>query len=78
VTSGLNRMQHCLGGQAYNAVKNGLIAAGMTADRINTISHGKESPFCRNTTKPVGSKTVAAISCIGSNPPKCGSAPFEI
>jgi peptidoglycan-associated lipoprotein len=39
-------MQHCLGGQACNAVKNGLIAAGMTADRINTISHGKESPFC--------------------------------
>jgi peptidoglycan-associated lipoprotein len=27
-------------------VKNGLIAAGMTAGRINTISHGKESPFC--------------------------------
>jgi hypothetical protein len=46
VTSGLNRMQHCLGGQACNAVKNGLIAAGMTAGRINTISHGKESPFC--------------------------------
>jgi outer membrane protein OmpA-like peptidoglycan-associated protein len=39
-------MQHCLGGQACNAVKNGLIAAGMTAGRINTISHGKESPFC--------------------------------
>ena len=35
-----------LGDKRANTVKQGLIAAGITADRINTISYGKERPFC--------------------------------
>jgi peptidoglycan-associated lipoprotein len=35
-----------LGDKRANTVKQALIAAGVTADRINTISYGKERPFC--------------------------------
>lgn len=35
-----------LGDKRANSVKNALIAAGVTAERINTISYGKERPFC--------------------------------
>jgi len=35
-----------LGDKRSNSVKNALIAAGVTEDRINTISYGKERPFC--------------------------------
>ncbi|MGB7149100.1 MAG: peptidoglycan-associated lipoprotein Pal [Terriglobales bacterium] len=35
-----------LGDRRANAVKNALTAAGISASRINTISYGKERPFC--------------------------------
>jgi peptidoglycan-associated lipoprotein len=35
-----------LGDKRANTVKNALIGGGVTADRINTISYGKEKPFC--------------------------------
>jgi peptidoglycan-associated lipoprotein len=35
-----------LGDQRASAVKNALVAAGVNAGRIKTISYGKEKPFC--------------------------------
>ena len=35
-----------LGDQRASSVKNALIAAGVNASRIKTISYGKEKPFC--------------------------------
>ena len=35
-----------LGDQRANSVKNALVAAGVSASRIKTISYGKEKPFC--------------------------------
>ncbi len=35
-----------LGDERANAVKNALVQAGVDASRINTISYGKEKPFC--------------------------------
>jgi peptidoglycan-associated lipoprotein len=35
-----------LGDNRASAVKNALAAAGISADRIKTISYGKEKPFC--------------------------------
>ena len=35
-----------LGDRRANAVKNYLTSLGVTADRINTVSFGKEKPFC--------------------------------
>jgi peptidoglycan-associated lipoprotein len=35
-----------LGDNRANAVKNALVQAGVSADRIRTVSFGKEKPFC--------------------------------
>ena len=35
-----------LGDQRASSVKNALVAAGISASRIKTISYGKEKPFC--------------------------------
>ncbi len=35
-----------LGDNRANAVKSALVQAGVSADRIRTISYGKEKPFC--------------------------------
>jgi peptidoglycan-associated lipoprotein len=35
-----------LGDNRANAVRNALVQGGVTADRIRTISYGKERPFC--------------------------------
>src|SRR5512146_2645835 len=35
-----------LGDNRANAVKNALVADGVAADRVRTISYGKEKPFC--------------------------------
>jgi peptidoglycan-associated lipoprotein len=35
-----------LGDNRASAVKNALVAAGIGADRIKTVSYGKEKPFC--------------------------------
>jgi len=35
-----------LGDQRASSAKNALTSAGITASRINTISYGKEKPFC--------------------------------
>ena len=35
-----------LGDNRASAVKNALVAAGISADRIKTVSYGKEKPFC--------------------------------
>ena len=35
-----------LGDNRASAVKNALVGGGISADRIKTISYGKEKPFC--------------------------------
>jgi peptidoglycan-associated lipoprotein len=35
-----------LGDNRANAVRNALVQAGVAADRVKTISYGKEKPFC--------------------------------
>ena len=35
-----------LGDRRANAVKNSLVQAGLSANRVKTISYGKEKPFC--------------------------------
>src|SRR5215468_2930795 len=35
-----------LGDNRASAVKNALVSAGINADRIKTVSYGKEKPFC--------------------------------
>jgi peptidoglycan-associated lipoprotein len=35
-----------LGDNRASAVKNALVGAGISADRVKTISYGKEKPFC--------------------------------
>src|SRR6266702_1215087 len=35
-----------LGDNRASAVKNALVSAGIAADRIKTVSYGKEKPFC--------------------------------
>lgn len=35
-----------LGDNRANSAKQALVAAGVTADRIKTVSYGKEKPFC--------------------------------
>ncbi len=35
-----------LGDNRANSVKNALVQAGIAANRIRTISYGKEKPFC--------------------------------
>ena len=35
-----------LGDNRASSVKNALVAAGIAADRIKTVSYGKEKPFC--------------------------------
>ena len=41
-----------LGDRRANAVKDFLIAAGISSDRIKTISYGKERPFCTEHGEP--------------------------
>lgn len=40
-----------LGDNRANSVKNSLVQAGVSADRIKTISYGKEKPFCGEPTE---------------------------
>jgi peptidoglycan-associated lipoprotein len=40
-----------LGDNRASAVKNALVAGGIAADRIKTISYGKEKPFCTESTE---------------------------
>ena len=37
---------HALGDKRANSAKDYLVSLGISADRILTISKGKESPFC--------------------------------
>jgi len=43
---GSTEVQHCSGDKRATAVKSALVAAGVNASRIKTISYGKEKPFC--------------------------------
>jgi peptidoglycan-associated lipoprotein len=40
-----------LGDNRANAVKQALVQAGVAADRIRTVSFGKEKPFCTESTE---------------------------
>jgi peptidoglycan-associated lipoprotein len=40
-----------LGDNRANGVKNALVQGGVSADRIKTISYGKEKPFCTQSTE---------------------------
>jgi peptidoglycan-associated lipoprotein len=43
---GSNEYNLALGQNRADAAKNALVTAGVAADRIRTISYGKEKPFC--------------------------------
>ena len=40
-----------LGDNRANAAKQALVSLGISADRIRTISYGKEKPFCTESTE---------------------------
>ena len=40
-----------LGDRRASAVKQYLVSLGISADRINTVSFGKEKPFCMQSTE---------------------------
>ena len=40
-----------LGDRRASAAKQYLVSLGISADRINTVSFGKEKPFCMQTTE---------------------------
>jgi peptidoglycan-associated lipoprotein len=40
-----------LGDRRATAVKNYLVQLGISADRLNTVSYGKEKPFCADSTE---------------------------
>ncbi len=40
-----------LGDRRANAIKQYLVSLGIGADRLNTVSYGKEKPFCMETTE---------------------------
>lgn len=40
-----------LGDNRASAVKNALVAGGISADRVKTVSYGKEKPFCTEHTE---------------------------
>jgi peptidoglycan-associated lipoprotein len=40
-----------LGDRRATAVKNYLVQLGISADRLNTVSYGKEKPFCMESTE---------------------------
>jgi peptidoglycan-associated lipoprotein len=41
-----------LGDRRATAVKNYLVSLGISADRLSTVSYGKEKPFCMEATEP--------------------------
>jgi peptidoglycan-associated lipoprotein len=41
-----------LGDRRATAVKNYLVSLGISADRLTTVSYGKEKPFCNEPTEP--------------------------
>ena len=51
-----------LGERRALAARNYLVALGIPADRLRTISYGKEFPFSPATTRARGTRTVARIS----------------
>jgi peptidoglycan-associated lipoprotein len=54
-----------LGDNRANAVKQALVAAGVSADRIKTISFGKEKPFCTESTEECWQQNRRAHFVIG-------------
>jgi peptidoglycan-associated lipoprotein len=48
---GSNEYNLGLGQNRADAAKNALVSAGVAADRIRTISYGKEKPFCTESTE---------------------------
>ena len=62
-----------LGDNRANSTKQALISLGISADRIRTISYGKEKPFCTESTELAGRKTGGHILFISSR-----SCVFEV
>ena len=48
---GSNEYNIGLGQNRADAAKNALVTAGVAANRIRTISYGKEKPFCSESTE---------------------------
>jgi peptidoglycan-associated lipoprotein len=48
---GSNEYNLALGQNRADAAKNALVSAGVAANRIRTISYGKEKPFCTESTE---------------------------
>ncbi len=48
---GSNEYNIGLGQNRADAAKNALVSAGVAANRIRTISYGKEKPFCTESTE---------------------------
>jgi len=48
---GSNEYNIGLGQSRADAAKNALVTAGVAANRIRTVSYGKEKPFCTESTE---------------------------
>ena len=57
-----------LGTSRAESVRQSLLQQGVSADRIKTISYGKEKPFCTQTTNSAGSPAPAISPPFGRLP----------
>jgi peptidoglycan-associated lipoprotein len=55
-----------LGDNRANSTKQALISLGISADRIRTISYGKEKPFCTESTEACWAQNRRATFCLSA------------
>ena len=55
-----------LGARRASAVKNYLVSLGVSADRVHTISYGKERPICTESTETCWARNRRAVTVIAA------------
>lgn len=55
-----------LGARRANAVKEALVGLGISADRVETISYGKEKPICTDSTEECWAQNRRGVTVITS------------